>query len=204
MAKVKIPRKSTSIDMTPMVDLGFLLLTFFILTAQFRPEEPVVVNAPSSISDIPIPDTDIMTISIGKNGEIFFGVDAQPTRKKMLQAMGDRYGIQFTEEEAQAFSLSPAIGVPVAQLKELLKLEPSERAKPGLQTGIPCDSATNELRDWVAFARYSHPKAFRVAIKGDRESNYKVAKEIIATLQAQNYNRINLITGMEARPQITE
>lgn len=204
MAKVKIPRKSISLDMTAMSDMAFLLLTFFILTSQFKPEEPVVVDTPSSISDIPIPDSDIMTISIGKKGEVFFGVDAQPTRVKMLQAIGDRYGIAFTEAEQQKFSLLPSVGVPVSQLKQLLTMDGAERNKPGTQPGIPCDSATNELRDWIAYARYSHPRGLRVAIKGDRDANFSVAKTVIATLQDQNYNRINLITGAEARPKITE
>ena len=39
MAKVKIPRKSISLDMTAMCDMAFLLLTFFILTAKFKPDD---------------------------------------------------------------------------------------------------------------------------------------------------------------------
>src|SRR6187200_2395830 len=63
MGKVKVQRSSTSIDMTPMVDLAFLLVTFFMLTTKFAPEEPLAVDMPTSVSEIKLPDTDILTIS---------------------------------------------------------------------------------------------------------------------------------------------
>ena len=50
MPKIKIPKSSPSIDMTPMVDLAFLLVTFFMLAASFRASEPVTVNPVSAIN----------------------------------------------------------------------------------------------------------------------------------------------------------
>ncbi|MBL0078360.1 MAG: biopolymer transporter ExbD [Bacteroidetes bacterium] len=55
MGKVKPHRSSTTIDMTPMVDLAFLLVTFFMLTAKFRPEEPVQVTTPKVIHKLLYP-----------------------------------------------------------------------------------------------------------------------------------------------------
>ena len=59
MPKVKIKRKSTFVDMTAMTDVAFLLLTFLLLTANFLKQEAVVVSAPSSVSEIKIPETNI-------------------------------------------------------------------------------------------------------------------------------------------------
>ena len=67
MPKVKIPRKSTVVDMTAMCDVAFLLLTFFMLATKFKPDEPVVVKTPSSISDIPQPDANVMLITVDEN-----------------------------------------------------------------------------------------------------------------------------------------
>ena len=77
MPKVKIARKSVSLDMTAMCDVAFLLLTFFMLTTKFKPEEAVAVDIPASVSQIQIPDKNIMMISVREDGAIFFGVDDQ-------------------------------------------------------------------------------------------------------------------------------
>lgn len=88
MPKVKVPRKSTRIDMTAMCDVAFLLLTFFMLTSNFVAKEPIVVAVPSSISEIKIPETDIATVLIDKSGKVFFGLDAQQDRKELLDQIG--------------------------------------------------------------------------------------------------------------------
>src|SRR5688572_8032295 len=152
MAKVKPHRTPPSLDMTPMVDLAFLLVTFFMLTTKFAPEEPVVVDMPSSVSDIKLPETDIMTITVSKEGQVFFGIDGQFTKERLIQNIGQQYGINFTKEEQRAFALSSSMGLPIAALKQYLAMEPSERKKVK-QPGVPADSARNELADWIVYSR---------------------------------------------------
>ncbi|HLP15147.1 MAG TPA: biopolymer transporter ExbD [Bacteroidota bacterium] len=71
-------------DMTPMVDIGFLLLTFFMLTTQFKPEDAVEVQLPESHSVFKLPDADVITISIGKDGKTFLGFDSQIMRANIF------------------------------------------------------------------------------------------------------------------------
>ena len=75
MPKNKIARKSSKIDMTAMVDLAFLLLTFFMLATNFKAEEAAKVETPSSISDTVIPERDIMMITVNDSGKVFIGID---------------------------------------------------------------------------------------------------------------------------------
>ena len=200
MPKVKVPRKSVSLDMTARCDVAFLLLTFFILTTRFKPNETAVVDTPTSISATKLPDTDIMVISVTKDGEVFFGIDGQYTRADLLDRIGQVYKIQFSEQDKAKFALMDAFGMPVGALKNWLALDGPElnRVK---QTGIPCDSVHNELKDWVINARYANPR-FRIAIKGDKGTNYDKIKYIISTLQGQNINKFNLVKGLEAKPQL--
>ncbi len=195
MPKVKVPRKSTTVDMTAMTDVAFLLLTFFMLATKFKPDEPVIVDTPSSISEIKLPESDVILITIDKDDRVFFGVDGQPTRETALKAMAEKYKITFTDKQIKEFSLMSTFGVPIAQLPQLLDLKTEERLKI-TQSGIPCDSLNNELADWVWQTRLAN-KDVRIAIKGDRETNYPIIKRVIATMQEKNVNRFNFITSME-------
>lgn len=195
MGKVKPHRSSPTLDMTPMVDLAFLLVTFFMLTTKFAPEEPVVVDMPSSVSEIKLPEMDILTISISKEGTVFFNMDGKYTRQTLLAQMGEKYNVQFTPEEIHRFSLLSSFGVPVGNLREFLDMDPETR-KTVKQPGIPCDSLHNELADWIVMSRVSNPK-LRIAIKGDGDAQYPVVKQVINTLVDRKVNRFNLITNME-------
>ncbi len=84
MAKLKKGRVGVRIDMTPMVDVAFLLLTFFMLTTQFRPPEDVQVILPESHSKFKLPESDVMIITINKEGKIYLGVDSQMLRVKLF------------------------------------------------------------------------------------------------------------------------
>jgi biopolymer transport protein ExbD len=197
MSKVKIPRKSVSLDMTAMCDMAFLLLTFFILTAKFKPDDPVVVDTPASISDVKLPESNIMTISIDREDKVYFGIDGQFDREKMLEFVAGKYKVGFTPEEIKQFSLLSSFGVPVGNMRQLLATKDKSKIQ---QPGIPCDSANNELTDWIAYARYANPK-LRITIKGDVNSSYQVVGQVIKTLQEQNINKFNLITDLKAVPK---
>lgn len=196
MGKVKVHRSSPSLDMTPMVDLAFLLVTFFMLTAAFAPVEPVAVDMPKSESEILLPERDRMIITIADDGRVFFDMDNQYNRRKMLQDMGEKYGIAFSEQQLNSFAVMAGFGVPIRQLPEYLDIPVDERGNV-VQPGIPADSANNELADWVVFARLTNPSKLRVAIKGDRDTNYKVVKRVVETLIDRKILRFNLITSLE-------
>ncbi len=186
--------------MTAMTDVAFLLLTFFMLTTKFKPEEPFKVEIPGSISDVKIPESNLIQISIQQDGKVFFGIDGQTTRIEMLNGMASKYGVTFTPEEIKQFSLISSFGVDLKQLKQYLALKPEERAKVS-QPGIPCDSLNNQLRDWLFQGRKANQKVTGkssfVALKGDQGVEYPVIKQVISTLQDQKVNKFNFITSLE-------
>jgi biopolymer transport protein ExbD len=199
MPKVHVKKQSVSLDMTAMCDVAFLLLTFFMLTAKMRPQEPVKVLTPTSIAKAKPNDKDIVTITVASDGKIFWGTDSQPIRTAALEAMGEKYGIQFTPAEQDVFRLTEAFGAPMANLKQLLNTDAKERNRPGFQPGMPCDSLHNELFEWVFAARQRNP-AIKIVVKGDGAADYKYMKQIVGSLQEQNVNQFYLLTGLETKP----
>ena len=64
-------RNKVNIDMTPMVDVAFLLLIFFMSTTQFKPPEQVAVDLPLSSSEIHVPETGTIILTVNRTGQMF-------------------------------------------------------------------------------------------------------------------------------------
>lgn len=198
MAKVKPHRKKPTLDMTPVVDLAFLLVTFFMLSAKFKAPEPVVVDTPSSTSDLVVKEENLVTLLIGDDGKVFFNVDNQDTRYNLISKLSEAKGLNLTPEEMTTYSISSSFGMPFNKIKSYLALPTDERSKV-TQDGIPCDSLNNELKDWLVITRTGLGIGFRYAIKGDAKSDYKIVDQVITTLQTEGVkvNKFNLITTLE-------
>lgn len=84
MPKIKKARVGIKMDMTPMVDVAFLLLTFFMLTTQFRPTEEVQIDLPMSHSAVKLPESDVMIITISKEGQILLGLDSPLLKARLF------------------------------------------------------------------------------------------------------------------------
>lgn len=202
MPKIKLPTKSPHIDMTPMVDTFCVILTFLLLTAQMRQTEPANVDTPFSISEKPTPDFNMMTFLLSQDGKVFMNFDnggdtLTKFRPKILVKIGKRYGIEFTEEEQREFEKYPSsIGVPMDKMKEFLDAKSVKDRNP-LQTGIPIDSADNQLAMWILYARQVNPN-IQACIKGDSKTTFETVEKVLDILQDKNVNRFNLITSLEA------
>jgi biopolymer transport protein ExbD len=203
MPKIKMARKSTNIDMTAMCDVAFLLLTFFMLATKFKPEEPVVVKTPSSISEIPLPDTDIMMLTVDPKGRVFFSIDNVNMRKDLIEVMDEYKSLNLTPQEKQSFVIGSSIGVPFSQLKSYLTADPfQQKEMDKTAPGIPTDTAeteANELAAWIRSARNTNPK-LRITIKADGEAVYPDIEKVIGSLEALKIFKFNLITNLKAVP----
>ncbi len=202
MPKIKLPTKSPRIDMTPMVDLFSVILIFLMLTTTMRQQEPATVDTPYSISEKPTPDFNTLTLLLSKDGEVFINIDNGPDtilkfRPKILAEMGKRFNIEFNEFELRQFEKYPSsMGVPILQMKEFLNTK-DLKERTAFQTGVPIDSADNQLALWVLFARQVNPN-IQACIKGDSDTPFPVVKKVLDILQEKNVNRFNLITSLEA------
>lgn len=198
MPKVKIPRKSTTIDMTAMCDVAFLLLTFFILTTKFRPQEVAQIDIPSSTAQIPIPDNNIMMFQISPDGRLFFGLDDQNTRLKLLDRLSAEYQLALSETQKDHFRTLEFWGMDIRNLPAFLDIEPNERAKVQ-QPGLVIDTigGQHQVEDLILFSRQENPQ-LRIAIKGDKATEYRHFDKLINALQNRRVNKFNLITSARA------
>src|SRR5471030_1549641 len=152
MARAKVSRKSTAIDMTAMCDVAFLLLTFFILSAKPKTASPVKADTPASSATFTIPETDYAVITIGED-KIFYTIEGDNLRTETIKLMSETYKINFTPDQVKTVAHTEAFGVPLAQLPQFLSLNSSD-----LQhfkgSGMPVDTnKDNDLAHWVLATR---------------------------------------------------
>jgi biopolymer transport protein ExbD len=201
MPSVKIPKKSTDNDMTPFVDVAFLILTFFMLATKFKPEEAVEVTTPGSVSADAVPEKDVFTVTVDKDGRAFVAMDNPEFRKVLIENVNKTRNLGLGPKEIKAFINIPSVGVPFSQLKGLLSLDP-EAQKKVKQTGIPAaDSTGGELYYWVrdALVAYSGRK-LNLLIKADNNTKYPAFKNILNAFKKNDQNKFLLITAPEDAP----
>lgn len=200
MGKAQIKKKSTFIDMTAMSDVTVLLLTFFMLTSTFVKKEPVQVNTPASVSEIKIPETNLLQILIDPAGKVFMSLDKQQDMKAVLDKMGEEYGIRFTPEQGKKFAVASTFGVPIKSMQKYLDMPGEQQDQILKNEGIPCDSVDNQFKSWVRNAREINPD-LRIAIKADASTPYSVIKNVMNSLQDLRENRYNLITSLKTESE---
>ena len=208
MPKHKPKRGAPSVDMTAMTDVAFLLLTFFMLTAKAKPQELVVVDTPTSISETKLPDAGTLTILVDKTGKIFLDMAGSHTRMSLIDDVNSRYSLGLTDKEKLIFANLGSFGVPRNRLKQYINTEPAERAKFPTE-GIPVDSLDvnkSELADWVHNARLAQfrmknegkvKEEYVMVVKADQDTPYPAVQKVINTLTDINVNKFNLITSAE-------
>ena len=191
-----MPKKTQTSNMLLLSDVTVLLLTFFMLTSTFIQKEPVTVTTPGSVSEIKIPESDILQILVDPQGKVFMTLDKQEDRVEVLKKVGEEYGITFTPEEINKFRLANSFGVPISQMKAFLALSEDEQDATLKELGIPTDSTDNQFKVWVKSAREQN-RNLRIAIKADQTTPYPEIKTIMTSLQDIRENRYNLITSLK-------
>lgn len=201
MGKVKIKKSDTWIDMTPMSDVMVLLLTFFMLTSTFVKQEPVKVNTPGSVSEIKVPEKNVLNILVSNDGKIFMSMDKTTYIQATLASVTAQFGITLNKAQEKKFLNDPMWGVPMSELQNYLNLETTQMPVAIKEFGIPTDSvpgktgeaAMSEFQIWVKAAHEANPDA-KIAIKADEKTPYKTVKKIMSELQDMSENRYYLIT----------
>jgi len=158
------------------------------------------IKPPSSISEKLLPDASLMTINVSKDGKFFFQpVENGSERIKVLDGMGKKYNVSFTDAEKVAFTKVQAIGIPMSKMKSFLNLSEDEQKNYKDPVGVPMDSTKKELIDWVQQSLYVNPD-YKMAIKGDVDTKYPRVKDLFEGLRDIDFLKFWLITSQEVGP----
>ena len=203
MGKVKVKKADIWIDMTPMSDVMVLLLTFFMLTSTFVKNEAVKVVTPGSVSEIKVPENNVLTLLCDKKGRIFVGMDSPKKMEDLISGMASQYGVSLTKKQLEDGRGAASIGVSMQDLTACLNA--GEKMNEYMaDKGIPTDSVDgkqSQFQDWVQMARDNNGPDMKIAIKADAGTPYKVIKKMMSELQDMSENRYFLITALKSNAE---
>jgi len=203
MGRAKIKRGSTNVDMTAMCDVAFLLLSFFILTTKFKPEEAIEVTPPSSVSSKAATDKDAFKVSIDKGGKVFIDM-SEEMRADVLKELAKERNLTFSPDDIKYFQQATFVGGPISQLNQFDRLT-AEQIKSTKLSGIPTDSTNNELQAWISAAVQANlGTKINFYIKGDNDAKYPAFKSVIEAFKKNDIYKYNLVTNAEDVPEGSE
>ncbi|MEO7922063.1 MAG: biopolymer transporter ExbD [Chitinophagaceae bacterium] len=208
MPSVKIPKKSTDTDMTPFVDIAFLILSFFIMATKFKPPEPVPITTPGSVISQKLPENNAVMISVDSSNRVFFTVLSDKDKTKfdaVIQAINSSRNLGLSPAEMANYKQTYMVGVPFGGLKQFLAIDPKAQESVR-QPGIPVmDSATNELVWWIGAAKQAFAgEPLNYLIKGDGQSKYPAFEAVVSALKRNDEFKYNLVTSLDDVPSGSE
>jgi biopolymer transport protein ExbD len=208
MPSVKLPRKSTDTDMTPFVDIAFLILSFFIMATKFKPPEPVEITTPGSVLSQKLPENNAVMIIVDSSNRVFFSVLSEKDKSKfdaIIQGINSSRSLGLSAAEMANFRQTFAVGVPFGGLKQLLAMAPADQNKVR-QPGIPVlDTLNNELIWWIGEAKKAFAgEKLNYLIKGDAKSKYPTFEAVVSALKKNDEFKYNLVTALDDIPSNSE
>ncbi|MEO7983491.1 MAG: biopolymer transporter ExbD [Bacteroidota bacterium] len=208
MPSVKLPRKSTDTDMTPFVDVAFLILSFFMLATKFKPPEPVEITTPGSVNSQRLPENNAVMIIVDSSNRVFFSVLSEKDMGKydaVIQDINSSQNLGLTKDEMLNYRQTFAVGVDFGNLKQLLDLDPKGQQVLKVP-GIPVlDTNNNQLFWWIAAAKKAFAgEKLNYLIKGDAKSKYPTFEAVVSALKRNDEFKYNLVTALDDVPTNSE
>jgi biopolymer transport protein ExbD len=203
MSRPKLPRKSTSVDMTAMCDVAFLLLSFFILTTKFKPSEAIEVKTPSSVASKVAPEKDLVLITIDKDGKVFLSMDDESVKANIVNTLNQTRNMNL---DVNAFKKAEFFGTSFSQLSSFLSI-PKEDLKGDKLPGIPVDSTKgpNELIEWMQLVKTAYEgKKMNLLLKGDNNAKYPSFQAVVNSFKKNDFLKFQMVTNPEGAPTGSE
>ena len=185
MPKIKMPKGNPSLDMTPMVDLAFLLVTFFMLTASFREAETVTVITPKarSVADKELPKNALI-ITIDPTGRVYFDaqLDGGPTPKlELLDSIAENYKLKssMNDKLRNEFLRCGSFGIALEKLPEYLAQKDDVKRKKMNEAGlgVPIDSLNNQIGNLATYGMKIGMRNFKEKREQAKRENAPLDKE---------------------------
>lgn len=191
-------------DMTAMCDVAFLLLSFFILTTSFKPDEALKVTTPKSVQTKPAEMKNVVLVTMDKEGKVYFSIgdDNREEKEKTIDIIDQQKKLGLTAQEKAAFLRTGSfVGVPFSQLKQYLGFNPEQQGNVK-QPGIPVtDTLNNEMTVWMqAAASAFQSKTMQLLVKGDADAAYPSFKGVIDAFKKNDLMKFQMITDQENVP----